>query len=264
MQGLLELLDIPYVGAGVMASAVAMDKVALQGPDGRARHAAGRLRGAARRATTASTLERSACRCSSSRRGWARRWASRKVAVRGRAGRRAGARLQPRPARDRRGAARRARGRVLGARQRAPEASRARRDRRSTGSDWYDYEAKYEPGGMELVVPGARCRTRCASGCGELAVEVFQLLGCAGMARADFFVEDGGEVLVNELNTIPGFTATSVYAKLFDASGVPYPRAARPPARARARAPRGGRAATGTRARRRQPWRRSSRPRPAT
>jgi D-alanine-D-alanine ligase len=42
------------------------------------------------------------------------------------------------------------------------------------------------------------------------------------MARADMFVREGGEVLVNELNTIPGFTATSVYAKLFDASGVPY------------------------------------------
>jgi D-alanine-D-alanine ligase len=43
------------------------------------------------------------------------------------------------------------------------------------------------------------------------------------MARVDFFVKPNGEVLVNELNTIPGFTATSVYAKLFEASGVPYP-----------------------------------------
>ena len=43
------------------------------------------------------------------------------------------------------------------------------------------------------------------------------------MARVDFFVRDGGEVVVNELNTIPGFTATSVYAKLFEASGIPYP-----------------------------------------
>jgi D-alanine-D-alanine ligase len=45
---------------------------------------------------------------------------------------------------------------------------------------------------------------------------------CEGMARVDFFVRDDGEVLVNELNTIPGFTATSVYAKLFEASGIPY------------------------------------------
>ena len=58
------------------------------------------------------------------------------------------------------------------------------------------------------------------------------------MARVDCFVRADGEVLVNELNTIPGFTSTSVYAKLFEASGVPYDGAARPPDRARARAPR--------------------------
>ena len=62
----------------------------------------------------------------------------------------------------------------------------------------------------------------------------FRLVGCSGMARVDFFVEDGDEVLVNELNTIPGFTPTSVYAKLLDASGLPYP-PARPAAPARAR-----------------------------
>jgi D-alanine-D-alanine ligase len=56
----------------------------------------------------------------------------------------------------------------------------------------------------------------------RLAVDVFRIVGCSGMARVDFFVEDG-EVLVNELNTIPGFTATSVYAKLFEASGISYP-----------------------------------------
>jgi D-alanine-D-alanine ligase len=87
-------------------------------------------------------------------------------------------------------------------------------------ADWYDYEAKYEPGGMELVIPAGipdaqREEVR------RLAVEAFKLVGCSGMARVDFFVENDG-VLVNELNTIPGFTATSVYAKLFEASGVPY------------------------------------------
>jgi len=56
----------------------------------------------------------------------------------------------------------------------------------------------------------------------RLAVEVFKIIDCSGMARVDFFVEDDDRVLVNELNTIPGFTATSVYAKLFDASGIPY------------------------------------------
>jgi D-alanine-D-alanine ligase len=85
--------------------------------------------------------------------------------------------------------------------------------------DWYDYEAKYTEGGMELVVPA---RTAHLDEVRRLAVEVFRLVGCAGMARVDFFVTEDG-VLVNELNTIPGFTATSVYAKLWEASGLGYP-----------------------------------------
>ena len=86
-------------------------------------------------------------------------------------------------------------------------------------SDWYDYETKYTEGGMELVVPA---RTPHLEEVRRLAVEVFRIVGCAGMARVDFFVTED-RVLVNELNTIPGFTDTSVYAKLWDASGVPYP-----------------------------------------
>jgi D-alanine-D-alanine ligase len=115
-------------------------------------------------------------------------------------------------------------------------------------SEWYDYKAKYEEGGMDLVVPPrldeatiARVQELAvaafvASDCEgmarvdffvreevrRLAVEVFKLVDCSGMARVDFFVEDGDRVLVNELNTIPGFTSTSVYAKLFEASGISY------------------------------------------
>ena len=88
------------------------------------------------------------------------------------------------------------------------------------GADWYDFEAKYEPGGMELVVPArigpaARDRVRAT------ALQAFAHLGCSGLARADFFVE-GETVLLNELNTMPGFTTTSVYAKLWEASGLAY------------------------------------------
>jgi D-alanine-D-alanine ligase len=87
---------------------------------------------------------------------------------------------------------------------------------------WYDYEAKYTPGGMELVVP-ARIPAELAVRVRALAIEAFAALGCAGLARADFFVDAAaGAVLVNELNTMPGFTETSVYGKLFAASGVPY------------------------------------------
>ncbi len=88
-------------------------------------------------------------------------------------------------------------------------------------NDWYDYEAKYAEGGMELVVP-ARISEEATARVQELAVAAFAATDCEGMARVDFFVDERGEVLVNELNTIPGFTATSVYAKLFEASGIPY------------------------------------------
>jgi D-alanine-D-alanine ligase len=88
--------------------------------------------------------------------------------------------------------------------------------------DWYDYETKYSEGGMELVVP-APISGEQAARLGELAQAAFRLGGCAGLARCDFFVEPGGGVLVNEVNTMPGFTETSVYAKLWEASGIAYP-----------------------------------------
>jgi D-alanine-D-alanine ligase len=87
--------------------------------------------------------------------------------------------------------------------------------------DWYDYEAKYTPGGMQLVIP-ARIPAEVRERVRELAVEVFAYSGCEGLARVDFFVEDR-HVLVNELNTMPGFTPTSVYAKLTSAEGIDYP-----------------------------------------
>ena len=88
-------------------------------------------------------------------------------------------------------------------------------------SDWYDFAAKYDEGGMDLVIP-PRIDEAAIARVQELSVASFIASECEGMARVDFFVRDDGEVLVNELNTIPGFTATSVYAKLFEASGIPY------------------------------------------
>jgi len=87
---------------------------------------------------------------------------------------------------------------------------------------WYDFEAKYTEGGMELRVP-APIGEAAVGRVRELAVTVFALAGCSGLARCDFFVEPDGSVLVNEVNTMPGFTDTSVYAKLFEASGIDYP-----------------------------------------
>ncbi|OFW74274.1 MAG: hypothetical protein A2Y55_00155 [Actinobacteria bacterium RBG_16_68_12] len=88
-------------------------------------------------------------------------------------------------------------------------------------AEWYDYSAKYDDGGMDLVIP-ARISSEEAERVRDLAVESFVATECEGMARIDFFVRPDGEVVVNEINTIPGFTATSVYAKLFEASGITY------------------------------------------
>jgi len=88
-------------------------------------------------------------------------------------------------------------------------------------AEWYDYSAKYDEGGMDLIVP-ARIPPETAERVRAVAVEAFVVTECEGMARIDLFVTRDGEVVVNEINTIPGFTATSVYAKLFEASGIPY------------------------------------------
>jgi len=217
VQGLLEVLDLPYVGAGVMASAVSMDKVLFKELMARAGLPQVDYR-AVREGDDLAPLDR------------------------------LGLPLFVKPARlgSSVGISK-----VTGAEE-LPEALAAAFEhdplaiveafsggievecsvlgnneplasqpgRIVVNADWYDYEAKYRPGGMELEVPApvaeeVRERVR------ELAVEVFRLVDCSGMARVDFFVE-ADRVLVNELNTIPGFTSTSVYAKLFEASGLPY------------------------------------------
>ena len=104
------------------------------------------------------------------------------------------------------------------------------------GHDWYDFASKYEDGGMDLVIPPRGLANGQIRRVQEVAVDAFRVTDCEGMARVDCFVADG-EVIVNELNTIPGFTSTSVYAKLFAASGIAY-RTSGPLDRACARATR--------------------------
>jgi D-alanine-D-alanine ligase len=90
--------------------------------------------------------------------------------------------------------------------------------------EFYDYSAKYVDQGSELHIPAdlPEATTRLVQ---ELAIRAFLALDCAGMARADFFVSrDTGNVYINELNTIPGFTSISMYPKLWEASGLPYPK----------------------------------------
>src|SRR5207248_3793555 len=88
--------------------------------------------------------------------------------------------------------------------------------------EWYDFTSKYDEGGMELVIPPELPEETIAL-VQQRSVDAFVACECEGLARVDFFVrESDGEVIVNELNTMPGFTPTSVYATLFEASGIPY------------------------------------------
>ncbi|HXH89850.1 MAG TPA: D-alanine--D-alanine ligase family protein [Gaiellaceae bacterium] len=88
-------------------------------------------------------------------------------------------------------------------------------------AEWYDYAAKYDADGSDIVVP-ARIPDAITARVQELAMAAFVATECEGMARVDFFVREDGEAVVNEINTIPGFTETSVYARLFEASGIGY------------------------------------------
>jgi D-alanine-D-alanine ligase len=89
------------------------------------------------------------------------------------------------------------------------------------GAEWYDYEAKYSEGGMSLQVP-ARISALATERLVSAAKAAFTAAACSGYARVDFFV-DGDDVLLNEINTLPGQTATSVYGELWAHDGLAYP-----------------------------------------
>ncbi|MCA1687355.1 MAG: D-alanine--D-alanine ligase [Actinobacteria bacterium] len=89
-------------------------------------------------------------------------------------------------------------------------------------NEFYDYEAKYSEGGMELLVP-ADVSDETTIEIQRIARTAYEAIDAAGMARVDFFLErDSGRLLINEINTIPGFTPTSVYSRLWAAGGLPY------------------------------------------
>jgi D-alanine-D-alanine ligase len=214
VQGLLELLDVPYVGAGVLGSSLAMDKAVFK--DLMAAHGVPQvdyavMRDGARSGSLGPPVFVKPARLGSSvgiSRALSEVELDRALAL--------AFEHDPVVVVERMAEGIEVECSVLG--NRDPDASTPGEIVIRKG-DWYDYEAKYTDGGMELIVPA---RTEHLDEVRRLAVEVFKIAGCSGMARVDFFVTDEG-VLVNELNTIPGFTATSVYAKLWDASGVPYP-----------------------------------------
>jgi D-alanine-D-alanine ligase len=88
--------------------------------------------------------------------------------------------------------------------------------------EFYDYEAKYVDDNSRLLIPAPLTneQTRMVQ---DLAIKTFQVTECSGMARVDFFIErETGRILVNEINTIPGFTSISMYPKLWEATGISY------------------------------------------
>ena len=90
-----------------------------------------------------------------------------------------------------------------------------------SGAEFYDYEAKYITDSAQLYIP-ARIEKDVAEKVRRNAVKIYSALGCTGLSRVDFFVTATGDVIFNEINTLPGFTSISMYPKLFEASGVPY------------------------------------------
>jgi D-alanine-D-alanine ligase len=224
VQGLLELLDVAYVGSGVLSSALCMDKVLFKDLMARAGlpqvgYVAvdeGVIDGAASRIAELGLP----CWVKPARLG-----SSVGIVRVGAPGELDGAletafSHDPRVIVEASATGLEVECSVLG-HTTSPEASDPGEIVLRKGEGWYDYEAKYAEGGMELVVP-ARISDAARERLRELAVTAFRLASCSGLARADFFV-DGDEVLLNELNTMPGFTTTSVYAKLWESSGVPYP-----------------------------------------
>ena len=88
--------------------------------------------------------------------------------------------------------------------------------------EFYSYQAKYlDENGAVLEIP-AKLPSEISERIRQMAIKTFSVLCCEGMARVDFFLRNGSEIIVNELNTIPGFTKISMYPKLWEATGISY------------------------------------------
>ena len=226
IQGLLELADVPYVGAGVLASAVGMDKATMK--------AVFRAHGlpvvdyevimrhdwqAERAASARNVGERIGFPCfvKPSNLGSSVGISKVRKAAELPAAMDEAARYDRKIIIERAVTGREIEVSLLGNDQ--PIASLPAEIR--YGGEWYDYAAKYAEGQAEVVIPApiGPVLTRRVQ---ELGVAAFKAIDCAGMARVDFFLEGDDHFLVNEINTIPGFTATSGYARMWEATGVDY------------------------------------------
>jgi D-alanine-D-alanine ligase len=227
IQGLLELAGVPYVGAGVLSSAVAMDKeftkklLAADGlPIGRYEvlHRGVATLDAAQRARLGLPVFVKPARAGSST-GISKvtAWADLDAAV-------ALARtIDPKVLVEAAVEGREVECGVLEFPDGRVEASLPLEIRLvADGLDWYDFDAKYLDDVCELDVP-AKLDDAVTERLRATAVEAFRALDCQGLARVDFFVGADGSLLINELNTMPGFTPTSAYPKMWEVTGVDYP-----------------------------------------
>jgi D-alanine-D-alanine ligase len=90
------------------------------------------------------------------------------------------------------------------------------------GEEWYDFQAKYLDDGTGMLIPAPLPADRLER-IRELAAEAFEAVSCEGLARVDFFCQPDGTIVLNEINTIPGLTGASYFAKMWEASGVAFP-----------------------------------------
>jgi D-alanine-D-alanine ligase len=228
LQGALEVLGVPYVGSAVLASAVGMDKLAMKAVLGAAGLPQVDYRGVTRHRWS---TDRDAVEGELDALGWplfvkpANLGSSIGIARAGDAAERAAA-IEAAFVHDRRviveaaaSGARELEVAVLGLDD--PEASVVGEIR--TDASFYDYAAKYTPGGARLDVP-ADVPQRVAETCRAFARRAFLAIDGAGLARVDLFWQPERDALyLNEINTMPGFTETSMFPRLWAASGIDYP-----------------------------------------
>lgn len=227
IQGLFEMADVPYVGCGVLASAVAMDKAAFKDVM-RANGIQVVEHVLLSRAEILADVNAAAARvtfdfpvfCKPANMGSSVGVSRANDADELRAGLREAARWDRRILVERGVDAREIEVAVLG--NEAAQASVAGEIKPC--ADFYDYEAKYETGdASELLIPAPLDDAKMAE-LRAIAVKAFGLIDGAGLSRVDFLVENGtGTPYLNEINTLPGFTPISMYPKLWDATGIPYP-----------------------------------------
>ncbi len=232
IQGLLELAGVPYVGSGVFASAAGMDKGHMKALFSAAGLPVGPYelvtprewrtdpKAVLRRVSTTQELPVfvKPCRAGSSMGiTKVKSWDDLEAAIV------EAARHDPRVLVETGLDAREIECGVLeGLDGAAPEASVCAEVRVCGDHEWYDFEAKYLDDATEFDIP-ADLPERVADRIRELACAAFEVLGGEGLARMDFFLAGGGEVFLNEINTLPGFTPASVFPRVWAASGLDYP-----------------------------------------